>query len=223
LGMVVQGHSNTLSVTLEQMIYHTQNVARGIKESHLCVDMPFMTYQVSPEEALRNAGRLVAEGGAHSVKLEGGKTISASIQKITAAGIPVLGHIGLTPQSLHQLGGYKIQGKTETARETLIEDALAVENAGAFALVLESIPAELGQAITDKVNIPTIGIGAGPHCDGQILVIQDLLGLNSDFKPSFVKTYATLGATIQKAVKEFAFEVKSSQFPSKEHSFYVGS
>jgi 3-methyl-2-oxobutanoate hydroxymethyltransferase len=223
LGMVVQGHPHTLSVTLEHMIYHTQSVARGVREAHLCVDMPFMSYQVSKKQALTNAGRLISEGGAHSVKLEGGVAIAATIEKIVASGIPVLGHIGLTPQSIHQMGGYKVQGKTISAREAILRDALAIENSGAFALVLEGIPAELAQAITEKVKIPTIGIGAGPHCDGQVLVIHDLLGLNIDFKPKFVKTYIDLGQEIKKAVGQFATEVRNSQFPTKEHSFYAGS
>lgn len=223
VGMVVQGKENTLSVTLEEMIYHTKAVARGIEQSHLCVDMPFMTYQLSSTEALRNAGRLVAEGGAHSVKLEGGVSIARTVEKITQAGIPVLGHIGLTPQSVHQMGGYKIQGKTQSAREALFQDALALEDSGAFAIVLESIPSELAQLITEKVKIPTIGIGAGPHCDGQVLVLHDLLGLNSDFKPRFVKQYAQMGDWVKKAVQEFSKEVQTTQFPSQEHSFYAGS
>lgn len=223
LGMVVQGHSNTLSVTLEHMIYHTQCVARGIQEAHLCVDMPFMSYQVSANEALRNAGRLVAEGRAHSVKLEGGVRIARAVEKIVSAGIPVLGHVGLTPQSVHQLGGYKIQGKTVSAREALLQDALALEDSGAFALVLEGIPAELAQVITERLKIPTIGIGAGPHCDGQVLVLQDLLGLNTDFKPKFVKTYSNLSDQVKDAVHQFSTEVRASRFPTKEHSFYAGS
>ncbi|NBX75868.1 MAG: 3-methyl-2-oxobutanoate hydroxymethyltransferase [Proteobacteria bacterium] len=223
LGMVVQGNSNTLSVTLEQMIYHTQCVSRGVQEAHLCVDMPFMSYQVSAREALRNAGRLVSEGGAHSVKLEGGVNIARTVEKITSSGIPVLGHVGLTPQSFHQLGGYKIQGKTVSARESLLQDALALEDSGAYALVLEGIPAELAKAITDRLKIPTIGIGAGPHCDGQVLVLQDILGLNTDFKPKFVKAYGNLNELVKEAITQFSNEVKSSKFPTKEHSFYAGS
>lgn len=223
VGMVVQGLSNTLSVTLEQMVYHTQCVARGVQEAHLSVDMPFMTYQVSSAEALKNAGRLVSEGGAHSVKLEGGVRIAKTVEKIVSAGIPVLGHVGLTPQSVHQMGGYKVQGKTISAREALMQDALAVEDSGAFAVVLEGIPSELAQSITERLKIPTIGIGAGPHCDGQVLVLQDLLGLNSDFKPKFVKNYLDLNSQIKKAVTQFSNEVKTSQFPTKEHSFYAGS
>ena len=223
VGMVVQGLSNTLSVTLEQMVYHTQCVARGVQEAHLSVDMPFMTYQVSSAEALKNAGRLVSEGGAHSVKLEGGVRIAKTVEKIVSAGIPVLGHVGLTPQSVHQMGGYKVQGKTISAREALMQDALAVEDSGAFAVVLEGIPSELAQSITERLKIPTIGIGAGPHCDGQVLVLQDLLGLNPDFKPKFVKNYLDLNSQIKKAVTQFSNEVKTSQFPAKEHSFYAGS
>jgi len=223
LGMVVQGHPNTLSVTLEQMIYHTQCVSRGIQEAHLCVDMPFMSYQVSSREALRNAGRLVAEAGAHSVKLEGGVKIARTVEKTVSSGIPVLGHVGLTPQSYHQLGGYKVQGKTVSARESLLQDALALEDSGAYAIVLEGIPAELAQAITERLKIPTIGIGAGPHCDGQVLVLQDLLGLNTDFKPKFVKTYSNLSSQVKEAITQFSKEVRASKFPSKEHSFYAGS
>jgi 3-methyl-2-oxobutanoate hydroxymethyltransferase len=182
-----------------------------------------MSYQVSPEEALRNAGRLVSEGGAHSVKLEGGLAIAKTVEKIVSAGIPVLGHVGLTPQSFHQLGGYKIQGKTVSAREALLKDALALEAAGAYALVLEGIPAESAQAITEKLTIPTIGIGAGPHCDGQVLVLQDLLGLNTDFKPKFVKSYSSLSTLVKEAITQFAAEVRASQFPTQEHSFYAGS
>jgi len=223
LGMVVQGHSNTLSVTLDQMIYHSQCVARGVSLAHLSVDMPFMSYQLGPKEALKNAGRLVAEGGAHSVKLEGGVTIARTVEALVAAGIPVLGHIGLTPQSVHQLGGYRVQGKTVSARESLIQDALAIEEAGAFAVVLESIPAELAQTITERIKIPTIGIGAGPHCDGQVLVLHDLLGLNTDFKPRFVKTYASLAEALVSAVRNFTREIRSNQFPKEEHSYYAGS
>ncbi|MFM8269613.1 MAG: 3-methyl-2-oxobutanoate hydroxymethyltransferase [Pseudomonadota bacterium] len=223
LGMVVQGHSNTLSVTLEQMIYHTQCVARGIEQAHLCVDMPFMSYQVSSRDALRNAGRLVSEGKAHSVKLEGGVSIAKTVEKIVSSGIPVLGHVGLTPQSVHQLGGYKIQGKTVSSREALLQDALALEDSGAFALVLEGIPTELAQVITERLKIPTIGIGAGPHCDGQVLVLQDLLGLNPDFKPKFVKAYSQLGEQVTNAIQQFATEVKASRFPTIDHSFYAGS
>jgi 3-methyl-2-oxobutanoate hydroxymethyltransferase len=182
-----------------------------------------MSYQVSKKQALTNAGRLISEGGAHSVTLEGGVAIAATIEKIVTSGIPVLGHIGLTPQSIHQMGGYKVQGKTISAREAILRDAVAIENSGAFALVLEGIPAELAQAITEKIKIPTIGIGAGPHCDGQVLVIHDLLGLNIDFKPKFVKAYIDLGQEIKKAVGQFATEVRNSQFPTKEHSFYAGS
>lgn len=223
LGMVVQGHSNTLSVTLENMLYHTQCVSRGVQEAHVCTDMPFMTYQISPIEALKNAGRLISEGGAHSVKLEGGVTIAKTVEKIVSAGIPVLGHVGLTPQSLHQLGGYKIQGKTVSTREAILQDALALEDSGAYAIVLEGIPSELAEAISERLKIPTIGIGAGPHCDGQVLVLQDLLGLNSDFKPKFVKNYLNLNTEIKNAISQFCNEVRTNQFPTKEHTFYAGS
>ncbi len=220
LGMVVQGKSNTLSVTMDQMIYHTQNVARALKHAHLVADMPFMSYQISTEEALRNAGRFLSEGGAASVKVEGGVTIAKTVERLVECGIPVLGHIGLTPQSVNVFGGYKIQGKTESAKESILADAMALEDSGAYGIVLEGIPVDLAQMITQKVKIPTIGIGAGPFCDGQILVAQDLLGLNPEFNPKFVKKYADLAGQVQKAVSDYAQEVKSSAFPQQSHSFY---
>lgn len=223
LGMVVQGEDHTLKVTLEDMIYHSRCVAKGVTTAHLCVDMPFMSYQVSAEKALENAGRLIQEGSAHSVKLEGGLPILRTVEKIVTAGIPVLGHIGLTPQSIHQMGGYRVQGKTSSQRDALRQDALALQDAGAFAVVLEGIPSELAQSITESLTIPTIGIGAGPHCDGQVLVLHDLLGLNLDFQPKFVKQFAQLGKTAEEALKAFAQEVRASQFPSQEHSYYAGS
>jgi len=223
LGMVIQGEPHTLKVTLEEMIYHTRCVSKGISSAHLCVDMPFLTYQVSPEKALENAGRLVQEGGAHSVKLEGGLPILKTVEKMVTAGIPVLGHIGLTPQRIHEMGGYRVQGKTSSQRDALRQDALALQDAGAYALVLEGIPSELAQSITESLKIPTIGIGAGPHCDGQVLVLQDLLGLNLDFQPKFVKQFAQLGKITREAIKKYADEVRSSQFPNQEHSYYAGS
>ncbi|MDJ0765606.1 MAG: 3-methyl-2-oxobutanoate hydroxymethyltransferase [Myxococcota bacterium] len=218
LGMVVQGHETTLPVTLEDMIYHTRAVSRGLDTTHLCGDMPFMSYKVSPEQALTNAGRLVQEGGAESVKLEGGVEMADTIARIVAAGIPVVGHVGLTPQSVHAIGGFKMQGKSGIGRVQLIEDAKAVADAGAFALVLESVPLELAETITAEVPIPTIGIGAGPHCDGQVLVIYDMLGMNEGFAPKFLKQYAHLGQTIREAVTAYAEDVKHGLFPGPEHS-----
>jgi 3-methyl-2-oxobutanoate hydroxymethyltransferase len=223
VGMVVQGHSNTLSVTLEDMIYHSKCVAAGLKASHLVVDMPFMSYQINLENALKNAGRLLSEGLAHAVKVEGGVTVSRTITRIVEIGIPVMGHIGLTPQSVHAFGGYRIQGKTASARESIIQDAIALEDAGVYAIVLEGIPTELAQAITDRVKVPTIGIGAGPHCDGQILVLQDFLGLNTDFQPKFVKKFAELAEQTRSAVSAYASEVRKKSFPEREHSFHVNS
>ncbi len=223
LGMVVQGHPNTLSVKLEEMIYHSRCVAKGLKSAHLVVDMPFMSYQINIESALKNAGRLLSEGEAHAVKVEGGVTVSRTITRMVEVGIPVMGHVGLTPQSVHALGGYRVQGKTASARESIIQDAIALEDAGVYAIVLEGIPIELSQAITDRVKVPTIGIGAGPHCDGQILVLQDFLGLNIDFQPKFVKKFAELAEETRSAVNAYASEVRKKSFPEKEHSFHVNS
>lgn len=223
VGMVVQGHPNTLSVKLEDMIYHSRCVSKGLQKAHLVVDMPFMSYQINIEEALKNAGRLLSEGEAHAVKVEGGVAVSKTITKMVEVGIPVMGHIGLTPQSVHALGGYRIQGKTASARESIIQDAIALEDAGVYSIVLEGIPAELAKAITDRVKVPTIGIGAGPHCDGQILVLQDFLGLNPDFQPKFVKRFAQLAEETRKAVGAYANEVRQKNFPEREHSFHVDS
>lgn len=221
LGMVVQGKEDTLSVTVEDIVYHARAVKRGLRHAHLVADMPFMSYQISPEEALRNAGRLVSEGGASAVKLEGGTRIAPAVERIVSTGIPVMGHIGLTPQSVNAFGGYKIQGKTESAREAILQDALALEDSGVYSIVLEGIPSELAQEITARVKVPTIGIGAGPACDGQILVIQDLLGMNPTFKPRFVKHFAHLSEVIPKALQTYAEEVRSRAFPGKEHSFFI--
>jgi 3-methyl-2-oxobutanoate hydroxymethyltransferase len=215
LGMVVQGHPDSLSVTLEEVIYHTQMVGRGARRALLVADMPFMSYQVSPEQALANAGRLIKEGGAHAVKLEGGVRSAATIAAITAADIPVMGHVGLTPQSVRRLGGFRVQ-RDETR---LLEDALAVEKAGAFAVVLECLPAEAAGRITAALKIPTIGIGAGAGCDGQILVTHDMVGLFDDFKPRFVKRYAELGQALKDAVAEYCREVREGKFPAAEHGF----
>ncbi|MCP4679626.1 MAG: 3-methyl-2-oxobutanoate hydroxymethyltransferase [Deltaproteobacteria bacterium] len=221
LGMVVQGHDTTLPVTLEDIIYHCRSVSRGLSRAHLCGDMPFMTYKVSAEQGLTSAARLVQEGRVESVKLEGGIEIADTIASIVAAGIPVVGHVGLTPQSVHAIGGFKMQGKSELARERLLEDARAVTEAGAFCLVLESMPLELAQAITEEVSIPTIGIGAGPHCDGQVLVIYDMLGMNEDFTPKFLKRYAEMGRGVRDAVTTYVEDVRVGAFPAAEHSVSV--
>src|SRR3989442_2246127 len=215
LGMVVQGQPHSLGVTLEEVIYHTRLVARGSKRSLLVADMPFMTFQVSPQQALENAGRLIKDGGAHAVKLEGGVRSAASIAAITSADIPVMGHIGLTPQSVRRFGGFRVQ--RDEAK--LLEDALATEKAGAFAVVIEYVPAELAEKITAALKIPTIGIGAGVGCDGQILVTHDMLGLFDDLRPRFVKQYADLGREILKAAEDYCREVREGSFPGAEHSF----
>lgn len=219
LGMVIQGHDSTLPVTVDEVIYHCRAVARGTQRAHIVGDMPFMSYQVSEIEALKNAGRFLSEGGAHSVKLEGGKSMASTISRIVQAGIPVIGHVGLTPQSVHAMGGFKVQGKTPAAALAVLEDAKAVEAAGAYALVLEGIPTELAKQITEALSIPTIGIGAGVHCDGQVLVSYDLLGLNPDFKPKFVKKYADFYQLGKDAAESFASEVKEGAFPDAKHSF----
>jgi len=219
LGMVIQGHKDTLRVTLDHMVYHTQCVSRGISCTHLVADMPFLSFQVNPEEALRNAGRLIQEGGAHAVKIEGGVRSAEAIRKIVDAGIPVMGHIGLTPQSVHQFGGYKVQGRDEESRQSLLEDARAVVEAGAYSLVLESMPKSLAKEITESVPIPTIGIGASVHCDGQILVLYDLLGLDERFNPRFLKKFDDLSERVKKAISSFRDEVRAGIFPDDEHSF----
>jgi 3-methyl-2-oxobutanoate hydroxymethyltransferase len=215
LGMVVQGQDHCLAVTLDEMIYHVRCVARGVRRSLLVADMPFMTYQVSPPQALENAGRLVKEGGAHAVKLEGGVRQAAAIAAVTGADIPVMGHIGLTPQSVRQLGGFRVQ--RDEAK--LLEDARAIEQAGAFAVVVECVPAKLARKITAAVKIPTIGIGAGAGCDGQILVAHDMLGLFDDFRPRFVKNFASLGLEVRRAAEAYCREVRDGTFPGDEHSF----
>ena len=219
LGMVSQGHENTLSVTLEDVLYHTRSVKRGAHRALVVADMPFMSYQVSLEQAVTNAGRLIQEGHAAAVKLEGGKRMADRVHAITQAGIPVMGHVGLTPQSVHQFGGYKIQGKTFLDSKQIKQDAKDLQKAGAFSIVLEGMPEELASEITQDLEIPTIGIGAGAKCDGQILVIHDLLGLNPDFSPKFVKHYAQLADVIQNAVSEFIGEVHSKAFPAPKHSY----
>jgi 3-methyl-2-oxobutanoate hydroxymethyltransferase len=219
LGMVVQGQETTLPVTLDEMLYHCRAVARGSKHAHLVGDMPFMSYQVSPEEALRNAGRFLSEGGMHAVKLEGGAEMAATIRKIVGAGIPVMGHVGLTPQSVHALGGFKVQGKREEEAQRVLSDARAVAEAGAYAVVLEGVPSELASRITAELPIPTIGIGAGPHCDGQVLVCYDLLGLTPERVPRFVKKYESFYERGVDALARFRQDVRDGVFPAAEHSF----
>jgi 3-methyl-2-oxobutanoate hydroxymethyltransferase len=219
VGCVVQGNHNTLAVTMDEMIYHTRAVVRGRKRALVIGDMPFLSYQASKEEALQNAGRFLKEAGAEAVKLEGGVAVEETIAATVNAGIPVMGHIGLTPQSVHQFGGYKIQGREKARREMVLRDASAVEEAGAFAVVLEGMPLDLAEEITKRLTIPTIGIGAGVHCDGQVLVIHDMLGLFDDFTPRFVKRYADLKKTMTGAVKDFIGEVREQKFPMEEHSF----
>lgn len=221
LGNVVLGYEDTVSVTMEDMIHHGAAVARGARNALVVVDMPFMSYEVTVEEAVRNAGRLMKEGRAGAVKLEGGVRVAEQIRAIVKAGIPVMGHIGLTPQSINVFGGFKVQGKSEEAARALLADAKAVEEAGAFAVVIEAVPAALAQMITDAVSIPTIGIGAGAGCDGQILVYQDMLGMFSDFTPKFVKRYANVGEVMREAFANYAAEVASGAFPTEEHTYKI--
>ena len=218
-GMVVAGHANTLPVTMEETIYHCRAVARGTSRAQVVGDMPFMSYQVSVEEGVRNAGRLVKEGGVEAVKLEGGVEYAELTRRLVRIGIPVMGHIGLTPQSVHTLGGFKVQGREASAAQKLIDDARALEEAGCYAIVLEGIPRDLARRITESVTIPTIGIGAGKECDGQVLVIYDLLGMNDAFRPKFVKRYDQLGVRIRTAVQKYIDEVKDGHFPTEEYSF----
>lgn len=220
VGMVEAGYDTTIPVTMEEMIYHTRSVARGRQNAFIISDMPFLSYQVSVNEAKKNAGRLVKEGGAEAVKLEGGKKMIDTVRAIVDMDIPVMGHIGLTPQSIHRMGGYRVQGRSKTEGEMLTGDARALQDAGAFSIVLEGIPAALAREITESLYIPTIGIGAGPHCDGQVLVVNDMLGLNSDIRaPRFVKMYADLRKAISNAVGEYIREVEEGEFPDKEHSY----
>lgn len=221
LGMVCLGYEDTLSVTMEDMIHHTKAVSRGCINTLIVADMPFMSYQTSTYDAVVNAGRLIKEGRAHAVKLEGGVEVFNQIQEIVKSSIPVMGHIGLTPQSVNAFGGFKVQGRDELAAKKLIEDALAVEDAGAFAVVLEGVPSKLASLITKKLNIPTIGIGAGASCDGQVLVYQDMLGMFSDFTPKFVKKYENIGEKMKNAFSNYIDEVKTEVFPSEEHSFKI--
>ena len=215
LGMVIQGEENTIPVTLDEMIYHCRAVRRGARRAHVVCDMPFMSYHGDPIEALTNAGRLMKEGGAESVKLEG--AMPQVVSKLVGAGIPVMGHLGLTPQSVHAMGGFRIQGKDPDQAQRIVDEAVALEQAGIYALVLEGVPAELARVITQSLQIPTIGIGAGIDCDGQVLVIYDLLGMNPDFKPRFVKKYMDLGHAIPDAVAAYKQEVRDGVFPAEEH------
>ncbi len=219
LGMTMLGYENTLPVTLDQMLHHTAAVARGAPHSLVVTDLPFLTYQVSVEQALSNAGRCIKEAGAGAVKVEGGAFRAPTIRALVENGIPVLGHIGLTPQSIRAMGGYKVQGRKAGEAEDLIADARAVAEAGAFAIVLEAMPSDLASAITSAVPVPTIGIGAGAGCDGQILVLHDILGLYGEFKPKFVKRYANLGPEIKKALAEYSAEVREGKFPGPEQSY----
>ena len=221
LGNVILGYEDTISVTMEDMIHHGAAVSRGVKETMVVVDMPFMSYQISVEEAVTNAGRLMKEGRANAVKLEGGKSVCPQIKAITQAGIPVVAHLGLTPQSINALGGYKVQGKSEDAAKKLLEDALAVQEAGAFALVLECVPTKLASLITKKLTIPTIGIGAGNECDGQVLVYQDMLSMFSDYVPKFVKQFAQVGEIMKKAFSDYKEEVASGAFPAEKNSYKI--
>lgn len=221
LGNVILGYEDTISVTMEDMIHHGAAVARGAKNALVVVDMPFMSYQTSVYDAVINAGRLMKEGRATAVKLEGGKEVCPQIKAITDAGIPVMAHLGLTPQSVNAFGGYKVQGKTEAAAKKLIEDAQAVEEAGAFAVVLECVPAKLAKLVTEKVAIPTIGIGAGADCDGQILVYQDMLGMFSDYTPKFAKRFAEVGEVMKAGFSAYINEVKEGTYPAEEHTFKI--
>lgn len=220
LGQVFAGEDSTLPVTLDQMIYHARAVRRGVKRALLVVDMPFLTYQVSAEEAVRNCGRVLQEAGVQAVKVEGGhEEMARTIRKLVAAGIPVMGHLGLTPQSVHRLGGYRLVGKQEAEREALLADAQRLVEAGCFSIVLEMLPRGLAGEITLAVPIPTIGIGAGPECDGQVLVLPDMLGLNEEFSPGFLKRYADLATGVRDAVKTYVQEVKEGVYPGPEHSY----
>ena len=218
LAMVVLGYENTLPVTMEEMLHHCRAVARGAKTALLVGDMPFMSYQVSVEEAVRNAGRFLQQGGMDAVKLEGGRERADAIRAITSAGIPVMGHIGLTPQSVHQLGGFRAQGKTASAAKRLVEDAMILEETGCFSIVLESVPARLAELISKRLSIPTIGIGAGNGCDGQVLVTHDLLGLFDRFTPKFVRQYANFHSEMQRAFADYIEDVETKRFPAPEHT-----
>lgn len=221
LGMVIKGEEDTLAVTVDEIIYHTKAVKKGAKNALIVSDMPFLSYHVSVEQAILNAGRLVKEGGANAVKLEGGANVLPQIKAIVDAQIPVMGHLGLTPQSINAFGGFKVQGKSEVAAKKLIEDAVNLEKAGVFSIVLEGIPEKVAELITKSVSVPTIGIGAGKYCDGQILVYQDMLGMFSDFIPKFVKQYANIGQVMKEAIKSYVNEVHEGTFPEDKHTFKI--
>jgi 3-methyl-2-oxobutanoate hydroxymethyltransferase len=221
LGMVIKGEEDTLSVTIDEVIYHTKAVKKGAKNALIVSDMPFLSYHVSVEQAVLNAGRLVKEGGANAVKLEGGANVAPQIKAIVNAQIPVMGHLGLTPQSVNTFGGFKVQGKNELAAKKLIEDAVLLEQSGAFSIVLEGIPEKVAELITNSVSIPTIGIGAGKNCDGQILVYQDMLGMFNDFVPKFVKQYANIGTVMREAISSYVQEVQEGRFPEVKHTFNI--
>ena len=221
LGNVVLGYEDTLSVTMEDMIHHGAAVARGAKNAMVVVDMPFMSYQASVYDAVVNAGRLMKEGRASAVKLEGGKEVCPQVKAVTEAGIPVMGHLGLTPQSINALGGHRVQGKTQQAAQKLLDDARALQKAGAFAVVLECVPERLADKVTKELEIPTIGIGAGSGCDGQVLVYQDMLGMFSDFTPKFVKKFANVGQVMKEAFKSYIDEMQQGSFPSQEHCYSI--
>jgi 3-methyl-2-oxobutanoate hydroxymethyltransferase len=218
-GSVVAGYENTLPVTLDEMLYHTRAVARAVEQALIVTDMPFLSYQIELIEAKRNAGRLIKEGGAHAVKIEGGENIAETVHAIVAMDVPVIGHIGLTPQSIHRMGGYRVQGRDKSQADKLMKDAIAVTQAGASALVLEAIPAQLAKEITACISIPTIGIGAGIDCDGQVLVVHDILGLCEKYSPKFVKRYVDAASVVRQGVDDYLREVKQGVFPDKDHSF----
>ncbi len=219
LGMVVQGHPSTLSVTVEEICYHGRAVGRATRRAHVVGDMPFMSFQVSAEKALESAGRMMKEGGFEAVKLEGGSVVAEQVRRIVDSGIPVMGHIGLLPQSVHAMGGFRVQGRSEEAATRLVADARALEEAGAYSIVLEGLPVAVAQSITSSVGVPTIGIGAGPHCDGQVLVSYDFLGMYREVKPKFVKRFAELGDAVVKATAEYVRQVQGGEFPDPAHSF----
>jgi 3-methyl-2-oxobutanoate hydroxymethyltransferase len=220
LGMVVKGEANTLNVSLDQVAYHVAAVSRGVSRAHVVGDMPFMTYQAGADDALRNAARLL-QAGASSVKLEGGRAVAATVERLVEVGIPVMGHVGLTPQSVHALGGFVVQGRDPEGRQRVLEDAMALEQAGAYAVVLEGVPVDLAEEITATLAIPTIGIGAGAGCDGQVLVLYDLLGLNPDFTPKFVKKYVDGATVVGDAVRAYVDEVRRGVFPDDDHAFHA--
>lgn len=219
LGNVMLGHDNTIPVTMDDMVHHTAAVGRVLTKPFLCADMPFLSYHLSPTQALTNAGRLIQEGGAQGVKIEGGRAVAPQVRALVEAGIPVMGHLGLTPQSVHAMGGYRVQGRGDAQAKAMIEDALALQEAGAFSLVLELVPMGLASRITAELRIPTIGIGAGPKCDGQIIVLHDILGFDDEFQPKFLKKYANVGSIVRDAVTAYDRDVKAGAFPTEEHAF----